>query len=421
MDSVALHEVVVAADALEEEGDEGEVVPGGQGGIDGFEFADEGGSVIGREGHAGEDDAGAGGLEGLDHLGEVGLGDGEGETAEAIVAAEFEEDDGGVFGEGHGDAGEAVLGGIAADAEVEDAVGEFAAVEILLEEVGEALAGVEAEAGGDAIAEAEDGGAGVGGRGCGYASSGRGGLRGGRLGLSARTQKEGGGERCDNEDLIQVRALTKSIDTGTHRVEILRGIDLEIPRGQFAAIMGPSGSGKSTLLGLLAGLDTPTTGQVILDGEEITHLSEDEMALLRGRKIGFVFQSYHLIPALTAEENVLLPMELAGAEAGGRERARELLERVGLQGRFEHYPVQLSGGEQQRVALARAFALKPPILLADEPTGNLDSATGRAVLELLLSMNREQGTTMVMVTHEETLAASADRRIVLRDGLVVSQ
>jgi putative ABC transport system ATP-binding protein len=221
--------------------------------------------------------------------------------------------------------------------------------------------------------------------------------------------------------LIQVRALTKSIDTGTHRVEILKGIDLQIPRGQFAAIMGPSGSGKSTLLGLLAGLDTPTTGQVILDGEEITHLSEDEMALLRGRKIGFVFQSYHLIPALTAEENVLLPMELAGAEAGGRERARELLERVGLKGRFDHYPVQLSGGEQQRVALARAFALKPPILLADEPTGNLDSTTGRAVLDLLLAMNREQGTTMVMVTHEETLAASADRRIVLRDGIVASE
>jgi putative ABC transport system ATP-binding protein len=221
--------------------------------------------------------------------------------------------------------------------------------------------------------------------------------------------------------LIQVRALTKSIDTGTHRVEILKGIDLEIPRGQFAAIMGPSGSGKSTLLGLLAGLDTPTSGQVILDGEDITNLGEDDMALLRGRKIGFVFQSYHLISTLTAEENVLLPMELAGAEAGGRERARELLERVGLGGRSDHYPVQLSGGEQQRVALARAFALRPPILLADEPTGNLDSATGSAVLELLLALNREQGTTMVMVTHEQSLAESADRRIVLRDGLVVSQ
>jgi len=221
--------------------------------------------------------------------------------------------------------------------------------------------------------------------------------------------------------LIEVRALTKSIDTGTHRVDILKGIDLQIPRGQFAAIMGPSGSGKSTLLGLLAGLDTPTSGQVILDGDDITSLTEDQMALVRGRKIGFVFQSYHLLPTLTAEENVLLPMELAGAGNGGRAHARELLDRVGLGGRFDHYPVQLSGGEQQRVALARAFALRPPILLADEPTGNLDTTTGRAVLDLLLALNHEQGTTMVMVTHEQALAESADRRILLRDGLVVSQ
>ena len=221
--------------------------------------------------------------------------------------------------------------------------------------------------------------------------------------------------------MIEVRALTKSIDTGTHRVDILKGIDLQIPRGQFAAIMGPSGSGKSTLLGLLAGLDTPTSGQVILDGEDITSLTEDQMALVRGRKIGFVFQSYHLLPTLTAEENVLLPMELAGAGNGGRAHARELLDRVGLGGRFDHYPVQLSGGEQQRVALARAFALRPPILLADEPTGNLDTTTGRAVLDLLLALNHEQGTTMVMVTHEQVLAESADRRILLRDGLVVSQ
>ena len=203
-------------------------------------------------------------------------------------------------------------------------------------------------------------------------------------------------------------------------MNILKGIDLKIPRGQFAAVMGPSGSGKSTLLGLLAGLDTPTSGRILLDGEDITFLNEDQMALLRGRKIGFVFQSYHLVPSLTAEENVLLPLELAGNGHGGRARARQLLERVGLAARRDHYPVQLSGGEQQRVALARAFALQPPILLADEPTGNLDSATGEVVLELLLALNREQGATMVLVTHEQSIARCADRSIVLRDGLIAS-
>ena len=202
-------------------------------------------------------------------------------------------------------------------------------------------------------------------------------------------------------------------------MDILKGIDLHIARGEFAAIMGPSGSGKSTLLGLLAGLDSPTSGRIILDGEDITELSEDRMALVRGRKIGFVFQSYHLLPTLTAEENVLLPMELAGLPVE-RARARELLQRVGLKGRFDHYPVQLSGGEQQRVALARAFALRPPILLADEPTGNLDSATGRVVLDLLLELNREEKCTLVLVPHEQALAESAGRRIALCDGMVVS-
>jgi putative ABC transport system ATP-binding protein len=220
---------------------------------------------------------------------------------------------------------------------------------------------------------------------------------------------------------IQVAALTKSIPTATHQVDILRGIDLEIERGEFVAIMGPSGSGKSTLLGLLAGLDTPTSGRIVLDGEDITGLNEDRMALLRGRKVGFVFQSYHLLPTLTAEENVLLPYELTGGNGiDGPQRARELLESVGLIDRRDHYPIQLSGGEQQRVALARAFMVRPPILLADEPTGNLDTQNGQHVLELLFSLNRREGTTLVLVTHDPALSARASRRITLRDGRIVS-
>lgn len=222
------------------------------------------------------------------------------------------------------------------------------------------------------------------------------------------------------EPMIRVSGLTKTIETPTHRVEILRGLDFEIPTGQFVAIMGPSGSGKSTLLGLLAGLDTATSGSIQLDGEEITGLDEDRMALLRGRKIGFVFQSYQLIPTLTAEENVTLPAELAGMDGGGAERARELLGSVGLLDRRDHYPVQLSGGEQQRVALARAFVLRPPILYADEPTGNLDSANGAHILNLLIELNRREKTTLVLVTHDAALAAHADRRITLRDGVIVS-
>jgi putative ABC transport system ATP-binding protein len=222
--------------------------------------------------------------------------------------------------------------------------------------------------------------------------------------------------------MIDVRGLTKIIDTGTHRVEILRGIDLFIPKGQFAAIMGSSGSGKSTLLGLIAGLDTPTDGQIILDGEDISRLPEDKLAVVRGRKVGFVFQSYQLIPTLTAEENVLLPYELVGQgrNGDGGSRARLLLDSVGLADRRDHYPVQLSGGEQQRVALARAFMLRPPILLADEPTGNLDTANGRHVLDLLISLNAQEGTTLVLVTHDQQLAAHATRRITLQDGKVVN-
>ncbi len=223
-----------------------------------------------------------------------------------------------------------------------------------------------------------------------------------------------------SQAIIAVRSLTRIIATPTHSVEILRGINLEIPRGQFVAIMGPSGSGKSTLLGLLAGLDSATAGQILLDDTDITGLSEDQMAEVRGRKIGFVFQSFQLIPTLTAEENVLLPAELAGACPEVTDRAKALLTRVGLADRLDHYPVQLSGGEQQRVALARAFITRPPILLADEPTGNLDGKTGQQVLELLLELNRMEGATLVLVTHDPALAAHADRVITLRDGLVVS-
>ena len=225
--------------------------------------------------------------------------------------------------------------------------------------------------------------------------------------------------------MIQVRALTKSIRTGAHVVDILRGIDLDIPQGQFVAVLGPSGSGKSTFLGLIAGLDSPSGGRVIVDGVDITDLGEDDMAAVRSRKIGFVCQSYYLIPTLTAEENVLVPIELAGGPSANavkaRERARKLLGRVGLGSRFGHYPAQMSGGEQQRVAVARAFALSPPILLADEPTGNLDSAAGALVLDLLLSFHREECATLVLVTHEPSIAASADRRVFLRDGLIVNE
>jgi putative ABC transport system ATP-binding protein len=221
--------------------------------------------------------------------------------------------------------------------------------------------------------------------------------------------------------ILAARNLSKSLDSGSHRVDILRGIDLEIPAGQFVAIMGASGSGKSTLLGLLAGLDTATSGTVVVDGVDITGLSEDKLALVRGRKIGFVFQSYQLLPTLTAEENVLLPHELSGGDvSAGVARARSLLESVGLGDRLDHYPVQLSGGEQQRVALARAFMVKPPILMADEPTGNLDSVNGAHVLDLLITLNQREGTTLVLVTHDIALASRANRIVTMRDGLIVA-
>jgi len=218
--------------------------------------------------------------------------------------------------------------------------------------------------------------------------------------------------------MIEVHNVKKWIQNGSRRVEILKGIDLTIPAGQFVAIVGASGSGKSTLLGLLAGLDTPSEGQIILDGTPIHNLEEEALAVVRGHKLGFVFQSYQLIPTLTALENVLLPFEL-NLPGNGIKQARALLDQVGLGERMDHYPVQLSGGEQQRVALARAFIVEPPIVMADEPTGNLDSINGQKVLELLLSRNSHAGTTLVLVTHDPQVAALAHRKIVLRDGMVV--
>ena len=218
--------------------------------------------------------------------------------------------------------------------------------------------------------------------------------------------------------MIEVRNVKRWIQNGSRRVEILKGISLSIPAGQFIAIVGASGSGKSTLLGLLAGLDTPSEGEIWLDGTPIHNLEEGELAAVRGRKIGFVFQSYQLISTLTALENVLLPFEL-NVEGNGLEPARALLQAVGLAERMDHYPVQLSGGEQQRVAIARAFVVNPPIVMADEPTGNLDSANGRLVLDLLLERNSHAGATLVLVTHDAEIAARADRKIVLKDGMII--
>lgn len=215
--------------------------------------------------------------------------------------------------------------------------------------------------------------------------------------------------------MIELRDVSKTVTSGSEPLTILHSLSLNIPRGRFVAIVGPSGSGKSTLLGLIAGLDAPTSGSVLIDGVDITQLGEDALAKLRGEKIGIVFQFFHLIPSLTAHENVSVPMEIAKVPDAAR-RAHALLAEVGLSERSHHYPSQLSGGEQQRVALARALANDPPVVLADEPTGNLDSANGRHILELLRGVHQSRGTTLVLVTHDRELAASADARLVLRDG-----
>ena len=217
--------------------------------------------------------------------------------------------------------------------------------------------------------------------------------------------------------MLRCDALTKTYRSGGRELTVLNDISFAVEPGGFVAVVGPSGSGKTTLLGLLAGLDRPTSGTVHLDGADLTALDGDALARLRGGKVGFVFQSFQLIPTLTARENVQVPLELRGEAAA--ERATELLERVGLADRADHYPAQLSGGEQQRVALARAFSTRPKVLFADEPTGNLDARTGAGIIDLMTELNRDLGTTLVLVTHDLDLAAHARRTIRLADGRIV--
>jgi len=221
------------------------------------------------------------------------------------------------------------------------------------------------------------------------------------------------------EAVLHSQSLSRTYRSGGRDLTVLKDITFSLEPGGFLAILGPSGSGKTTLLGLLAGLDRPSAGSVYLDGQELGALSEDERARLRGEKIGFVFQAFQLIPTLTAQENIQVPLELRG-DARASARARELLERVGLGGRGHHYPAQLSGGEQQRVALARGFSSRPRVLFADEPTGNLDAATGATIIDLMVELNRDLGTTLVLVTHDLDLAARARRTIRLADGRVVA-
>jgi putative ABC transport system ATP-binding protein len=220
--------------------------------------------------------------------------------------------------------------------------------------------------------------------------------------------------------MIQLRGVSKTVMSGGQPLTILHPLDLDVADGRCLAIIGPSGSGKSTLLGLIAGLDSASSGTITIGGTDITRLDEDALARLRGEKIGFVFQFFHLVPSLTAKENIQVPMEIAGRRDAA-ERAQALLDEVGLHDRGHHYPSQLSGGEQQRIAIARALANDPPLILADEPTGNLDSSNGRHVLDLLLQVRRARAVTLVMVTHDPNVAAVADDRLVLRDGRPVAE
>jgi putative ABC transport system ATP-binding protein len=220
--------------------------------------------------------------------------------------------------------------------------------------------------------------------------------------------------------MIEFRDVSRTVTSGAGPLTILHPTSFVVPAGRVVAITGPSGSGKSTMLGLMSGLDAPTTGQIFLDGIDITSLGEEALARLRGERVGIVFQFFHLLPSLTAYENILVPMEIAGIKRPAV-RARELLDEVGLSERGHHYPSQLSGGEQQRVAIARALANDPPILLADEPTGNLDTTTGQHIIDLLVTMRKARGRTLVIVTHDPNLAELADERLMMRDGRLVDR
>lgn len=219
--------------------------------------------------------------------------------------------------------------------------------------------------------------------------------------------------------MIELKNVTKIVRSGADDLTILDAVSIEIPDGEFVAVTGASGSGKSTLLGLIAGLDAPSSGAILIDGGDVTRMSEDDLATLRSRKIGFIFQSFHLIPSLTAFENVLIPMEIVGLK-NAKSRAAELLDSVELTNRGHHYPTELSGGEQQRIAIARAFANEPKILLADEPTGNLDSKNGAHIFDLMTELHRRRSVTLILVTHDQTLAQKAQRQIILKDGRVLS-
>jgi putative ABC transport system ATP-binding protein len=219
--------------------------------------------------------------------------------------------------------------------------------------------------------------------------------------------------------MIELKNVSKVVRSGTEDLTILDDVSLLVPDGEFVAVTGASGSGKSTLLGLIAGLDAPSAGEILIDGEDITKMSEDALAAIRSEKIGFIFQSFHLIPSLTAFENVLIPMEILGLK-DARARAGQLLESVDLTNRGHHYPTELSGGEQQRIAIARAFANQPKMLLADEPTGNLDSRNGSHIFDLMTEMHRQNNVTLVLVTHDAALADKAQRQVILKDGKVVS-